>query len=63
MKRYSRICSDTLDPTMLEGSYNEEATDASVPPVLPSLLEACAPSAALSLTVYPEQGEPLSAQY
>ena len=62
MKRYSQIVSDTTDPTMLEGAYNlEGATDASAPPVLPSLLDACAPSAALTLSVYPEQGKPPAA--
>ncbi len=58
MFRHSNIvcdfCNALLDETL---DPNARAATYAVPPLPPSLLEACAPSAELSLTVRPYEGE------
>ncbi len=60
MRRYSHIICDFCDATMLERSEDagEGSASCAVPPLLPSLLAACAPSAELKLYVAPGQGKP-----
>ena len=57
MTRYSHINCDFCDATMLEDVGNGSA-GCVVPPLLPFLLAACAPSAKLKLFVAPDQGWP-----
>ena len=56
--RYHHITSDFCDANMLE---TEDVCEGSagriVPPLLPSLLAACAPSAELKLHIASDQGE------
>ena len=55
---YGNITSDLSAAVMLEiADPNQEHADRTVPPLLPSLLAACAPSAGLTLAVEPGEGE------
>ena len=53
--RYSHIACDFCDAYMLEWMDDPDKGTARFPPLLPSLLAACAPSTELSLSVYSNQ--------
>ncbi len=56
--RYCHIVSDFCDANMLETEDVGEGTPGRVvPPLLPSLLAACAPSTEFKLHVAPDQGK------
>ena len=59
IKRYCHITCDFRDVTMLERTGDDgKGTDSCImPPLLPSLLSACAPSAELKLSVASDQGK------
>lgn len=57
-KWYGKIVSDFSAAVVLENAgINEEPANGPVPPLLPSLLAACAPPTGLTLAVEPDQGE------
>ena len=61
-KRYNHLLCDFCDATMLEDKDHVESgtADVTVPPLLPSLLAACALSSVLSLDVEHDQGKPVA---
>ena len=56
MRRYSHIDSEFCSSTMYERRGTKENASWTVPPLLPSLLMACGPSAQLSLSVLGYRG-------
>lgn len=60
VRRYSHIECDFNDKSMvgLSGTSDSAPANGVVPPLLPSLLAACAPSTELSLSVMSSEGKP-----